>query len=552
MSRALQTLRLLTAGAEQSDGQLLEAYTARRDGAAFAELVRRHGPMVWGVCRRALSNQQDAEDAFQATFLVLVRKPGAVRPADRVGNWLHGVAMRAAQKAGKAVARRREHQVESLPEPEPVAEGIWHDLVPVLDQEVARLPEKYRLPVVLCDLEGSTRREAATRLGWPEGTVAGRLALGRAMLARRLARHGLVVSGGVLATVLSGPGGRAAVPVQLFDSTIRMATGGAFRPGATALAEEVLRAMLAIRLITLAAVVVAATIGGGLALWAQPTPGGHPPAVPVKQVPAPAKAEELAVNVAWGKEVNGLQAGVGFAPGRTGPYRLGDTVPFVILLRNVSSPEVTFDYTNGDLYELPPTVVDAAGKPVGVSGPGPFAGEWLRLKRTLATGEVVELGRTERVLAPARDERPEKSTLYVGPGRYKLSFSGIPPYDKPAPAARLSTGQIDLDVAVETLIPVFGQDDWQFAVTYWNTTGAIVDLRKLLRESTIILDGKTHPRRLLDLGGYAKMPRGEPWRVTVGAAEYLGRDFVLAEGKHTVALKFGGQEFGPVEFEWRK
>src|SRR5262249_60240728 len=102
----LRTLREVAA-AEPTDGQLLDAYVARRDGAAFAELVRRHGPMVWGVCRRLLPNRQDAEDAFQATFLVLVRKPGSVRPAERVGHWLHGVAVRAARKAARGVARRR-------------------------------------------------------------------------------------------------------------------------------------------------------------------------------------------------------------------------------------------------------------------------------------------------------------------------------------------------------------------------------------------------------------------------------------------------------------
>ena len=194
MIRTLSTLRVAMAETERTDGQLLEAYAASRDGAAFAELVRRHGPMVWGVCRRLLASREDAEDAFQATFLVLVRKPESVRPAESVGNWLHGVAVRAAQKAAKAVFRRRERQVESLPEPETVAEGIWHDLIPVLDQEIARLPEKYRLLVVLCDLEGNTRREAATRLGWPEGTVAGRLARAREALARRMARHGPAVS----------------------------------------------------------------------------------------------------------------------------------------------------------------------------------------------------------------------------------------------------------------------------------------------------------------------------------------------------------------------
>jgi RNA polymerase sigma factor (sigma-70 family) len=172
MNRVFQAIRR-AAEPEPTDGQLLAAYADRRDGAAFAELMRRHGPMVWGVCRRMVSNREDAEDAFQATFLVLVRKPESVRPAERVGNWLHGVAVRAARKAVRAAARRRERQVPELPEPETVAEGVWHDLIPVLDEEVDRLPEKYRLPVVLCDLEGNTRREAAERLGWPEGTVAG-------------------------------------------------------------------------------------------------------------------------------------------------------------------------------------------------------------------------------------------------------------------------------------------------------------------------------------------------------------------------------------------
>ncbi|QJW97012.1 RNA polymerase sigma factor [Frigoriglobus tundricola] len=553
MSRALQTLRLLTAEPDQSDGQLLEAYAARRDGAAFAELVRRHGPMVWGVCRRALPNRQDAEDAFQATFLVLVRKPGAVRPPDRVGNWLHGVAVRTAQKAGKVVSRRREHQVESLPEPETVAEGIWHDLVPVLDREVARLPEKYRLPVVLCDLEGSTRREAAARLGWPEGTVAGRLALGRAMLARRLARHGLAVSGGVLATVLSGPSARAVAPAQLFGSTIRTAAGGAFRPGVTVLAEEVLRAMSATRFIALAAVVVVAAIGGGMALWAQPIPGDRPSAVPVKRAPAPAKAKDRTVDIAWGQEVNGLQAGVGFAPARSRPYQVGETVTLAVFLRNVSGREMTFEYADGFLYEEPPTVVDAAGKPVSVSYEA-IGGERIRRRQklTLAAGEVVEVERTQRLLSPDRGRRAEPPTIYVGPGRYKVSFSGVPPHDKPAPAARLSTGQIDMEVVVETLTPVFGQDGWRFAATYLNTTTAVADLPTLLRESSIVLDGKTYPRQILKFAGNSKLPPGERWAFSVGAVEYLGRDFVLGEGKHTLTLKFGGQEFGPVEFEWRK
>ena len=284
MSRVPRTLALAAAGGESSDGQLLEAYAADRDGEAFAELVRRHGPMVWGVCRRLLANRQDAEDAFQATFLVLVRKPASVRPADQVGSWLHGVAVRAARKAGRVAARRRERQVESLPDTATSSEGIWSELVPVLDREVARLPEKYRLPVVLCDLEGATRQEAAARLGWPEGTVAGRLARAREVLARRLGRHRLSVSGGALIAALSGGEACAAVPAGLFDSTIQ-AAGGSFRPEAVALAKGVMRAMSLIKLITLAAVVVAAVVVGGVVLRAQPAPG-DPPQDPAKPGPA--------------------------------------------------------------------------------------------------------------------------------------------------------------------------------------------------------------------------------------------------------------------------
>src|SRR5262245_38412213 len=137
-----------------TDGQLLERCLAGPDDAAFAALVRRHGPMVLGVCRRVLSNHQDAEDAFQVTFLVLVRKAASVRPRSMVGNWLYGVAYRAALKAKTVAARRaaREKQVSKLPEPATVERGLWEDLLPLLDQELSQLPDKYRLPIVLCDL----------------------------------------------------------------------------------------------------------------------------------------------------------------------------------------------------------------------------------------------------------------------------------------------------------------------------------------------------------------------------------------------------------------
>ncbi len=217
----LRTTISLPEALNLSDGQLLERFVTARDEVAFEALLRRHGPMVLGVCRRLLSNPCDAEDAFQATFLVLARKAASILPREKVGNFLYGVAFRAAQKLRAASARRRERerQVRTLPEPATLADGLWHDLVPLLDQELSRLPEKYRLPLVLCDLEGRTRTEAAQQLRWPEGTVAGRLARARALLASRLARHGLPVSAGVLTALLAENTASACVPVALVAAT---------------------------------------------------------------------------------------------------------------------------------------------------------------------------------------------------------------------------------------------------------------------------------------------------------------------------------------------
>src|SRR5262245_1665161 len=177
--------RAVRAGGEAdlTDGQLLECFVSRRDQAALTALVRRHGPMVWGVCRRVLRNHHDAEDAFQATFLVLVRKAGSILPRQMVANWLYGVAHQTALNARATAARRRERerQVTEMPEPAVTEQDLWDDLRPLLDAELSRLPDKYRAVIILCDLEGKTRKEAALQIGVPAGTVAGRLARARAM-----------------------------------------------------------------------------------------------------------------------------------------------------------------------------------------------------------------------------------------------------------------------------------------------------------------------------------------------------------------------------------
>ncbi len=251
-------------GAGMTDGQLLEDYLSRRDEAALAALVGRHAPMVWGVCRRVLPNYHDAEDAFQATFLVLVRKAASIASRELLANWLHGVAHQTALKARATAARRcaRERQVMAMPEPA-VAEpdDLWRDLQPILDDALHRLPDKYRAVLVLCDLEGKTRKEAAGQLGVPEGTLASRLATARVMLAKRLTRRGVVLSGGMLAAVLSERAVSAGVPASVVSSTIQ-AAAGVISVKAAVLTEGVLRAMCVTRLKT-AALLLAAVVGIG-------------------------------------------------------------------------------------------------------------------------------------------------------------------------------------------------------------------------------------------------------------------------------------------------
>jgi RNA polymerase sigma factor (sigma-70 family) len=269
MKRVIAQLRkavLVRAGGDLTDGQLLECFVSRRDEAAFEALLRRHGPMVLGVCRRVLRDVHDAEDAFQATFLVLVRKAGSVVPRERVGNWLYGVAVRTALEAKTMAARRRlkERRARDLPRPEAVPAEDWSDVRPLLDEELSQLPDKYRVPVVLCDLEGKSRQEAAEQLGWPKGTVASRLATARRMLAGRLARRGVVLSGGALAAMLVHQHASAGVRPALVAATLKTAALFASNHGpaageiakAAALAEGVLKAMLLTRLKTAVAVVL--------------------------------------------------------------------------------------------------------------------------------------------------------------------------------------------------------------------------------------------------------------------------------------------------------
>src|SRR5262245_46682368 len=208
--------------ADHGDGELLSRYRHERDQDAFGSLVRRHGPMVLGVCRRVLRDIHAADDAFQATFLVLAKKAGTVRPPDRLAPWLYGVAYRTALKARGRAYRRQEveqqYAAEAARRTASAPTDDSADLLPIIDEQLNALPEKYRTPLVLCGVQGLNKAEAAERLGLPEGTVSSRLARAREMLRDRLARRGVVVPATAFASLLTADTLQAAVTPALAAS----------------------------------------------------------------------------------------------------------------------------------------------------------------------------------------------------------------------------------------------------------------------------------------------------------------------------------------------
>lgn len=229
---------------ELTDGELLSRFVSVRDDEAFNELVRRLGPVVLGVCQRILGPGPDAEDAFQVTFMVLVRRADIVRPPGRIAAWLHGVAALTARKA-RAVRTRRQAHEAAVARVARVERGSQVDpgLAGVLDEELERLPERFRLPLILCEVHELTITRAAVELNWPVGTVASRLSRGRARLAARLSRRG------VAGVVVLGAGGlsrvsAASLPMRLFTwACSATGSGGVVPPGGESLLNEVLRAM---------------------------------------------------------------------------------------------------------------------------------------------------------------------------------------------------------------------------------------------------------------------------------------------------------------------
>jgi RNA polymerase sigma factor (sigma-70 family) len=242
-------------GGGATDAQLLGRFVTERDDEAFTVLVYRHGPMVWGVCQRVLRHRQDAEDAFQATFMLLARKASTILSRQAVASWLYSVAYRTAIESHRTNARHRSQQ-QCLADVAASDSAAVQDWRPLLDRELGRLPEKYRTPVVLCELQGRSRREVAHQLGVPEGTLSSRLAAARRMLADRLRRRGVSISGGLLAVLLAQEAARASMSATLLVSTatiaVQFASGqsGAMASSAAALTKGVLKVMFLSKLKT--------------------------------------------------------------------------------------------------------------------------------------------------------------------------------------------------------------------------------------------------------------------------------------------------------------
>jgi RNA polymerase sigma factor (sigma-70 family) len=432
---------------EGADGHLLERFAAHRDESAFRALVRRHGPMVLGVCRRVLGHEQDAEDAFQATFLVLAQKAGSLRRPDALAPWLYGVACRVARKARTARGRRRLAPLEGDPLAAPTADPLWADVRAVLDEAIQRLPATYRVPVVLCYLEGKTNAEAGRVLGLPRNTVATRLARARARLRKQLTHRGVTLSVSALALALAREAGAAAVPVSLAASAVRKATGAeAVSHPITLLTEGVVNPMswmkwksAAVLVLTLAGLAVGLGLAKGPRTEAPPPPRAKAdaPAQPLRAAPLPKteRARAYVIDLVL-KEKKGDEWDVLSRPtvrteedreavvqvGKGIPLSWGDTVRFIdcgvsakVRVKSRKDGKADVDLTAGYARRVPEEGegttfrTDSVRRIAAVALGSPFTYEWKTDDRTFqVTATVKEKADVEIRREPASKPSPKE------------------------------------------------------------------------------------------------------------------------------------------------
>jgi RNA polymerase sigma factor (sigma-70 family) len=354
---------------DRSDAELLRAFVRARDEQAFAALVRRHGPLVRAAARRVVGNPADADDVFQATFLLLARNAAAVRNPAAVAGWLHGVATRMARTARRAAARRRAHEARA-PEPRPAdhCDLSWREVQQLFEDELARLPDRYRVPFVLCVLNAEPRADVAKKLGIREGTISSRLDVAKRRLQELLTGRGVCLAA-VLGTIAVPT---VAVSADLVERSVRAAAGGPVPAAVSALLRTgamtfrlatIVLALAAAIGITLAAVGRSANGAGG-----DPPAAPKPPAVPVKEAPPP---EKVAVR---GTVLDADGKPVADAPVRLWSFRTGDKVPEPRATTDIDG-KFRFDAAPGDVTDEARVVVTPAGRPA----------QWLPLSRF--TGE---------------------------------------------------------------------------------------------------------------------------------------------------------------------
>jgi RNA polymerase sigma factor (sigma-70 family) len=423
--------QLVATGGEATDRELLQCFLAGRDEGAFTELLRRHGPLIWAVCRRALGDFHEAEDAFQATFLVLARRAGFIRKGEAVGSWLYGVARRTAMNAKKTSGRRkkRERRAQARPPEQPATEVSLRELQALLDEEVGHLPAKHRAPFVLCCLEGRSKAEAARELGWKEGTLSSRLAEARKRLQQRLARRGVTLSAALCTTALAA----AAPPVALAWATARgvllSLTGqaaGTLSARAVLLAGGVMKGLGAKLKVGALLALALGPLAVGVGLLAAPAPDAKPEA---KAAAAPPAVEKPRQNrPPEDQRAKTDRYGDPLPPGaiaRLGTVRLRPGSTDLLAYRPGGKRLLTVSHAEQGpsicLWEV------ATGKPFRRFEAG---GDWLRRAalspdaKTLAIAECEQGQRQERVaLWDVASGKPVRAPLVLGTQTFAVVFA---------------------------------------------------------------------------------------------------------------------------------
>jgi len=451
-----------------ADGELLEQFLTARDYAAIRTIISRHGPMVYRVCRRILGNEHDAEDAFQAAFLILVRKGNSIRKWNSLAGWLHSVAYQVSMRVRTSSRRRRVRENHVVRDEAVVSDqSNWREVRSIVDEELAQLPEAQREPLVLCYLQGLTQDEAAVRLGLPKRTLQRRLQLGRERLGDRLTRRGFGSSEALVAYLLSEfvvamPSALAETTASIAEVVGRGKTLSSHSHAIRSLSQEVIRKMFPNRLKLKLAVIAILGLSLATAAIGSLLADGQPPEplIPLaieqkKDDKANNKVDNPVDGVAWGETVEGLKAGISFRAGEEHSSRLGGSATFVVFLRNEGKKPISIAFNENVFDEFIPTVQDAGGKNVKVH-PGPmFLGMVSRVDRTLDSGETIRLGTAWFLIKETTWRGTVVSpTLRAERGKYRISCNNFPfrRQGRDADEMLWSTGAVELSILSEAQV----------------------------------------------------------------------------------------------------